>query len=508
MAPADSELRFTELLASLSLATDLGTGQPMGHGLGTSLLAVVIARELGCGPEQIRHVQQVSLIRFLGCNADAGDTARMAGGNELTLMAAIAPTHMGSNGETLRAIVRAAGVGQPLASRARLVVSALTDNEGDTRSLSEHCEVGAMLARRLGLDEAVVTALQHAYERWDGGGHPDGLKGDEIPLETRIGIVARDVDLFARGDRDVKGMLRERQGKAYDPRVVDVVLHLAQLNREAEWNDVLSAEPEPVAYVDDIDQALAVVADYVDIKSAWTRGHSRQVADLAENAALALGMSDARRRDLRRAALVHDLGRVGVENGIWDNPERLPTWQWEKVRLHPYLTERILSRCPALAGLGEVASSHHERLDGSGYHRQTTGTQTTEDAMVLAAADVMAALTADRPHRARFDLEEAARLMQTEVEAGRLQPESVAAVVSAAGGPPLSPRAVNPGGLTDRELEVLRLIARGHTNRVIGEELYISPKTVGRHVENIYSKIGVSTRAGAALYAMEQRLLG
>ena len=349
MALADSELRVTELLASLSLATDLGTGQPMGHGLGTSLLAVAIARQLGCGPEQIRHVQQVSLIRFLGCNADAGDTARMAGGNELTLMAAIAPTHMGTSGETMRALLRTAGAGQPLVSRARLVVSALADNEADARSLSEHCEVGAMLARRLGLDQEVVSALQHSYERWDGSGHPDGLKADEIPLETRIGIVARDVDLFARGGRDVSGMLRERQGKAYDPKIVDVVLGLAQLDREAEWRDVMAAEPEPIAYVDDIDQALSAVADYVDIKSAWTRGHSRRVADLAENAGRALGMSDERCRDLRRAALVHDLGRVGVENGIWDKPAQLATWQWEKVRLHPYLTERILSRCPALA---------------------------------------------------------------------------------------------------------------------------------------------------------------
>ena len=364
-----------------------------------------------------------------------------------------------------------------------------------------------MLARRLGLDQAVVSALQHSYERWDGGGDPDGLKGGEIPLETRIGIVARDVDLFAREGRDVAGMLRERQGKAYDPRIVDVMIGLGQLDREAEWDDVLAAEPEPIAYVDDIDQALGVVADYVDIKSAWTRGHSRRVADLAENAGRALGMSDMRCRDLSRAALVHDLGRVGVENGIWDKPERLATWQWEKVRLHPYLTGRILSRCPALAGLGDVASSHHERLDGSGYHRQTNREQTPEDAMVLAAADVMAALTADRPHRVRFDLEEAAGLMHDEVEAGRLDPDAVAAVVSAAGGPPMSAMAVNPGGLTDREVEVLRLIARGQTNRVIGEELYISPKTVGRHVENIYVKIGVSTRAGAALYAMEQRLL-
>lgn len=200
MARVDSELRVTELLASLSLATDLGTGQPMGHGLTTSLLAVAVARELGRGSEMIRHVQQVSLIRFLGCNADAGSTARMAGGNEFTLMAALAPTHMGTAGETLRAMVRSAGAAQPLARRARLVASALTDTKADAGSLSQHCEVGAMLARRLGLDQEVVIALQHSYERWDGGGHPDGLKGDEIPLETRIGIVARDVDLFVRRD--------------------------------------------------------------------------------------------------------------------------------------------------------------------------------------------------------------------------------------------------------------------------------------------------------------------
>jgi HD-GYP domain-containing protein (c-di-GMP phosphodiesterase class II) len=508
MARVDSELRVTELLASLSLATDLGTGQPMGHGLTTSLLAVAVARELGCGSEMIRHVQQVSLIRFLGCNADAGSTARMAGGNEFTLMAALAPTHMGTAGETLRAMVRSAGEGQPLARRARLVASALTDTKADARSLSEHCEVGAMLARRLGLDQEVVIALQHSYERWDGGGHPDGLKGDEIPLETRIGIVARDVDLFARSDGDVTGMLRERQDKAYDPSIVEVVIGLAQPHREAEWNDVLAAEPEPIAYVGDIDQALAAVADYVDLKSAWTRGHSRRVADLAEDAGRALGMSDERCRDLRRAALVHDLGRVGVENGIWDKPTQLATGELEKVRLHPYLTERILSRCPALAGLGDVASSHHERLDGSGYHRQTTGEQTTEEARVLAAADVMAALAADRPHRAGFDLEEAARLMQGEVATGRLESDAVAAVVSAAGGTATSARAANPGGLTDREVEVLRLLAHGDINRRIGEALFISPKTVGRHVENIYLKIGVSTRAGAALYAMEHRLLG
>jgi HD-GYP domain-containing protein (c-di-GMP phosphodiesterase class II)/DNA-binding CsgD family transcriptional regulator len=507
MAFAEARLPVTELLASLSLATDLGTGQPLGHGLSTSLLAVAIARELGREPDQVRHAQQVSLIRFLGCNADAGDTARMAGGDELTLMRAIAPTHMGSTTETLRAIARTVGAGQSLPRRARLLASAFTDTEGEARSLSEHCEVGAMLAQRLGLDEEVVLALHHAYERWDGGGHPAGLKGEAIPLEVRIGIVARDVDLFARDGVDLAQMLRERRGKAYDPRIVDVVLDLAPAHREAEWSEVMGAEPEPVAYVDDIDRALAAVADYVDLKSTWTRGHSSKVAELAEKAGRLSGMSDQHCSHLRRSALVHDLGRVGVENGIWDKPEQLATGEWEKVRLHPYLTERILSRCAALATLGEVASSHHERLDGSGYHRQTTDEQMTAETRILAAADVMAALTADRPHRPRLDLEEATHVLEAEVVAGRLNREAVTMVIAAAGGMQAVPKAVNPGGLTDREVEVLRLLARGDTNRGIGEELYISPKTVGRHVENIYAKIGVSTRAGAAVYAMEHRLL-
>ena len=296
-------------------------------------------------------------------------------------------------------------------------------------------------------------------------------------------------------------------GKAYDPQIVDIVTKLSISGKEADWDEVLAAEPEPRAMVQDVDHSLAVIADYVDLKSPWTRGHSRTVADLAHKAGGLLGMPDDQVRDLRRGALVHDLGRVGVENGIWDKPGPLATPEWEKVRLHPYLTERVLSRCTALAELGEIASSHHERSDGSGYHRRMTAGQLSKAGRVLAAADVMAALTADRPHRARFDTGEAARMLEVEAGAGRLDRETVAAVVSAAEGRSRLTGAINPGGLTDREVEVLRLIARSHTNRAIGEELYISPKTVGRHVENIYSKIGVSTRAGAALYAMEQRLL-
>ncbi len=507
MVFADAKLPVTELLGSLSLATDLGTGQPLGHGLSTSLLAVEVARELGCDDAQIRHVQQVSLIRFLGCTSDSDDTARMSGGNDLSFMREFAPSHMGGKAEATRAMVRAVGSGQTAPRRLRLIGAALTQPASDAGGLAAHCEVGAMLARRLGLDDEVVLALQHAYERWDGSGDPAGLEGEEIPLETRIAVVVRDADLFARRGDDVDEILRKRRGKGYDPQIIDLVTKLGISGKDAEWDEVLASEPKPALMVQDIDHCLSVVADYVDLKSPWIRGHSRTVADLAEQAARLLGVTEDQVRDLRRAALVHDLGRVGVENGIWDKAGPLATAEWEKVRLHPYLTERVLSRCQALAELGEVASSHHERSDGSGYHRKMTADQLSRTGRVLAAADVMAALIADRPHRGRFDTSEATRMLNEEADAGRLDPEAIAAVVAAAEGRSRLGKTINPGGLTDREVEVLRLIARGHTNRVIGKELYISPKTVGRHVENIYSKIRASTRAGAALYAMEQRLL-
>jgi HD-GYP domain-containing protein (c-di-GMP phosphodiesterase class II) len=414
---------------------------------------------------------------------------------------------MGSTAEAALTMARVVGRGRPLAQRARLIAAALTDSEGE-EGLAAHCEVGSMLARRLGLEDPVILALEHAYERWDGEGNPAGLKGEEIPIEMRIATVARDVDLFARAGEDVNGMLRRRSGRAYDPGVVTAVLRVGWAHREAEWGEVLRAEPEPVAHVTDIDGALSAIADYVDLKSPWLRGHSRAVAEIATEAGRLAGMDEETRLQIGRAALVHDLGRVGVDNGVWDKGGPLAAADWEKVRLHPYLTQRVLSRCESLAGLAELASSHHERIDGSGYHRGATANDISRVARLLAAADVMQALTSDRPHRRAMGIEEAAVAMKTEVTAGRLDGDAAALVLEAVGAGRKMPREANPGGLTDREVEVLCLIANGVTNRQVADELFISPKTVGRHVENIYAKIGVSTRAAAALYAMEHRLLG
>ena len=501
-------LRLAELLASLSLATDLSTGQPLGHGMRTCLISVRIARELGCDDPTVRTVHHVALLRLLGCTADAGETARMAGGDDRGFNRIMAPTVMGTGGEMMRALASAVAPGGHFGTKARLLTAVLTHPGAGPKSLATHCEVASMLARRLGLDDEVVDSLGHAYERWDGKGAPAGLRGDDIPLPIRVSSAAKDVDLALMADLDPNTFLYDRSGKAHDPQVVAAISRIDLGDVEAELSTVVDAEPSPHTVLVDVEAALSVLADFVDLKSGWTRGHSRRVAELAASAAEHAGMATADVERLRLAALVHDLGRLGVENAVWDKPGSLSTDQWEKVRLHPYLSDRILARCAHLADLAPLAASHHERLDGTGYPKQLTGDSLPPLGELLAAADVLAALTEDRPHRSAMSAEDAADVLEAETRAGRLDSHAVGCVVAAASGKAAPAPPATPAGLTEREVEVLVLIARGRTNKQMAEALYISPKTVGRHVENIYSKINVSTRAAAAVFAMEHRLLG
>jgi HD-GYP domain-containing protein (c-di-GMP phosphodiesterase class II)/DNA-binding CsgD family transcriptional regulator len=503
-------LRLSELLAALALATDLGTGQSSDHSLRTCLLSVAIAREMGCDDATIAVVHQVALLRFLGCTADASETAAMTGGQDAAFLAAMAPAYMGSAAESVRGLAGALAADQPALRRARLLGRALADAGHARRSLSAHCEVGARLARRLGTGAAVVESLAHAYERWDGKGFPDGLAGEAVPLAIRVVAVARDLDLWTRagGPEVAAEVLRRRRGHGYDPRVVDAATAAPPIDDSRDvWADVLAAEPFAARVVrgGELDTALTAFADFADLKSLWTRGHSGRVAELAEEAGRRCGLPDADLVQLRRAGLVHDLGRVGVAAGVWDTPGPLGVARREKVRLHPYLTERVLSRCHALRPLAALAGAHHERIDGSGYHRGIDGGQLPIPARLLAAADVLAAMTADRPHRTALSLDAARDHMRADPG---LDPSAVEAVLAAAGAASAGLRSRRwPAGLSDREVEVLRLIARGRSNREVAQLLVVSPKTVGRHVENLYAKIGIRSRAAAAVFAMEHRLL-
>jgi DNA-binding CsgD family transcriptional regulator len=305
-------------------------------------------------------------------------------------------------------------------------------------------------------------------------------------------------------------MLRQRQGGWLDPEVVaayDDTL-VADLTDIDVWQATVDAEPQPWCLTPEsgLDNVARTFAYFVDLKSPYLFGHSTGVAALADEAARLLHLDDAERATLRRAALLHDLGRVGVPTSVWERPGALRRADWEQVRLHPYQSERILSRSAVLEPIAVLAALHHERLDGSGYPRQAKGGELSTGARILAAADCYQALTQDRPHRSAHSPEGAAELILGQVAAGRLDGPCVKAVLAAAGQQVPGRRISRPAGLTEREIDVLRLLARGSSNADIARELVVSRRTAEHHVQHIYGKLGVSTRAAAALFAMQHGL--
>ena len=357
--------------------------------------------------------------------------------------------------------------------------------------------------------------LQQAYERWDGKGSPAQLAGEQIAPVMRIVHVANDVEALHRigGVEAAVEVVRSRRGTEFDPALVDLFCAnagdlLASLDDVDGWDALIGGQDELGHRLgdDELDRALEAFADYADVKSPFTLGHSRGVARLAAVAAATLGLPQADATLVRRAALVHDVGTIGVSAGILDKLGRLTEAERERVRTHPYLTARTFSKPAGLAAIGQLAATHHERMDGSGYPAGLSGDALPMAARVIAAADVYHALLEPRPHRPAAAPDEARRVLADEVGAGRLDGDAVPAVLEAAGHK-VRHRRDRVGGLSVREVEVLVLLARGRTKRQIAEELAISAKTVGAHVEHIYTKLGVSTRGGAALFAMRHGLL-
>jgi HD-GYP domain-containing protein (c-di-GMP phosphodiesterase class II) len=459
-------------------------------------------------------VYYTALLRHLGCTATAHEEAWL-GGDELVSRPAAERADFGNPREgfiLLLQLGRGTGV-----ERVRYLARGLrSGKQGDQAILTALCEVGARLAERLGLGSGVRDGLYQSFERWDGTGTPQGLAADDICLPARLAEVAHQAVIFDRlgGPEAAIAVVRRRAGGWFDPRVAEAFARsgadiLDQVGARDVWEAVLEAEPGPPRTIgtEGLDSLARALADMVDLKSPFMLGHSSEVAALSERAAVALGFGPEAVTNLRRAALLHDLGRVAVSNGIWEKPAALTTTERERIRLHPYQSERILARSRVLAPLARTAGMHHERLDGSGYHRGIAGAQVPAPARVLAAADAFQAMTQDRPHRRGLAPEAAAAALAEEARAGRLDPEGARAVIEAAGQALPRVRTVWPAGLSDREVEVLRLVARGLSNRAIAERLYISPRTAEHHVQHIYTKLGASTRAAAAMFAMEHGLL-
>jgi HD-GYP domain-containing protein (c-di-GMP phosphodiesterase class II) len=513
-ASEQEEVRAAELIGALCLATDLGTELPFEHGLRSTLVAMRLAERVGLDVESAAQTYYGCLLFHAGCTADAGTAAELF--DEGALVTHFTPAMFGTRGQAVTGIVRAlAGAeGAPAMRAVRVAGKLPMAIRARPRVFAAGCEVAQMLSERLGMSASVRGLLAHLTERWDGKGQPGRLRGEEIPLPLRIAQVARDATLqqLVGGSQFAAEVIRARAGAAFDPAVAallaDEATDILSLDGgRSAWDEVLAAEPASASVLrgQAIDDALAALGDFADLASPYLVGHAAGVARLAGAAAKRLGLSPADVVTVRRAALVHDVGRVAVSARIWHRAGPLTPDDWERVRLHAYHSERVLCRSAFLAGLVPVATAHHERLDGSGYHRAATAAALPRLARVLAAADAYHAMTEPRPHRAAMPPARAADLLGREAKAGRLDADSVAAVLEAAGhAAPALPR---PAGLTEREAQVVALLGRGMQTKQVARALGISAKTADHHVQNAYAKIGVSTRAAAALFAMRHGLL-
>jgi HD-GYP domain-containing protein (c-di-GMP phosphodiesterase class II)/predicted DNA-binding protein (UPF0251 family) len=495
--------RLVGLLGGLSLATDIGTGVPPEESLKRCVVATRLARAVGCAEDETRDVMYTSLLQHLGCTAYAHEGAA-TWGDDIAFVRLAFLTDFTETGR----------------SRARVLVTALTaGRRGEVEGPAATCEVARDASAWLGLPEAVQANLFHALAMWDGTGHP-AVAGREIPVATRVMHVASTAVLFTlhagtagtAGTAEAVTQVRRRSGTYLDPELVDVFVDRADelvgdLAEMDAYEEVLTSEPPPVRLVDD-DQLESVARTFgslADLKSPWLQGHSAAVAELGAAAAAGLGLGQ-QVRTVRVAGHLHDLGRVGVSSRIWDKVGPLTVTERDQARLHPYYGERILARTPALADVAVLVGQHHERCDGSGYHRGLGAAQLTMPSRILAAADEYRSLVEDRPHRRGVPAVEAAGLLRSDARAGRLDADAVASVLRATG-LRTGARRTRPADLTARQVEVLRLLAAGLSNQQIAQRLVISRRTAEHHVQDIYLKIGASTRAGAALFAMQHGLL-
>jgi HD-GYP domain-containing protein (c-di-GMP phosphodiesterase class II) len=510
---APEQVRAAEVIGALCLATDLGMGFPFEHGLQSTLAAMRLADRLGIDSATASQTYYACLLSHAGCTTDAHVTADLFGDS---LTTRLNPVLYGSQREVLTGLMRALPEpDSPAPVRALQIARGLPRLARLQRPhFTAMCEVAQMLADGVGLPSSTAGLLAHMTERWDGNGPLRRAKAEEIPLPMRIVHVAVDATFqrWLGGVERAARLVGERAGGGLDPDVAacfaDDADRILELDPEVSaWDEVLGCEPAPRLTLEGeaIDRGLSAMGGFADLISPFFTGHSAGVAELVAAAAKRCRLDAGAAIAVRRAALVHDLGRVAIGARTWQRAGPLTVGEWEQVRLHPYQTERVISRSPFLSALAPVAGAHHERLDGSGYHRGSSAAELGLPARLLAAADAFHARCQPRPHRAPVAPSRAADDLGSEASAGRLDPDAVTAVVEAAG--EHAPRLERPAGLTEREAEVLAMVARGLQTKQVARALGISVKTADSHIQHAYRKVGVSTRAAAALFAMENGLI-
>lgn len=510
---------LASLLCGLSFATGVGLGERMEHGLKSGYLGLRIADALKLPAEDREAVFYGALLKDVGCTACSAGFAAFFPDDELVPRLDFMLVDPARFGEMVGWLSRNVPVDARLPGRIARLLSFLTQCGAVVReAMRGHCEVAELFARRLGFPEHVGRTLRLQWERWDGKGLAYGLKGEDVPIASRILHPAQMVELTYgfSGPEAAAALVRERRGTRFDPEVADAFLSLAargdlwgEMEQESAQAAILALRPATPA--DHIGEAqteavCAALADLVDIKTQQTWGHSQAVADVAVGVGRALGLSATEQTRLRRAALVHDIGKVAVPYGILAKDE-LSAAEWEQYRLHPYYTQRVLDRVAPLQELSEDAAAHHEWANGQGYHRQLRREQITLNGRILAVANAYAG--GSRRQGGQADPEEALSRMRPAIGT-QFDPSCYEGLVASLNGTvrvaKTAARRRGTDQLTEREVEVLGLLTQGLSNPQIARTLVVSRKTVEHHLEHIYGKLGVTCRTAAVAYAVQHRL--
>jgi HD-GYP domain-containing protein (c-di-GMP phosphodiesterase class II)/DNA-binding CsgD family transcriptional regulator len=512
------DLRLAELLATVSLASDLAHEVPSESALRDAMLAVQLGRLAGWSDQDLSDAYYLALLYHVGCTGAVAIQSRFGAGDDVAVRHWLSEADFANRPELMRiSVTRLARQWGP-ADWARGMAQFMALGQTVPEAFANLAEVAVRLSERLEASQAVTNALRHTYARWDGKvfpGLPSGPDQSKIARLVHLVHVARRYHHL--GDRETAdGVVSSRRGSEFDPGLADLWLANSHaLLRpdvgESVWDEALDAEPEPhrMVWRAHVDEVSGAIADFVDLKSPYTHGHSRRLARLMVSAGQEAGLSEEEVTTLRRAAQVHDLGNVSIPDRVLTKRGSLNPAEWERVRLHAYHSQRIMGVTPVLKACGEIAGIHHERLDESGYHRGLRAAAIPLSARMLIAGEAYQSMTEERSWRAPLTPAQAAAELRREQSDGRLDRLAVDAVLTAAGQPTRGGRAARswPAGLTNREVDVVRLLARGLSNRQIANTLHVSETTVHTHVINVYGKAGVNTRAGITLFALEQDLI-
>ncbi len=424
-------LRTSEVVAALSTALDLTEGMPEGHALRTCLIGMRVAAELDLSTPELSSLFYALLLKDLGCSSNASKMAQLFQADDRAAKALHKRMRWTNLADAFRFVVHATRSGEVSLARIRRIAEVALGRHGGTQELMAlRCERGASIALDLGFADATADAIRTLDEHWDGRGQPAGLRGEGIPLLGRVLQLAQTTEVFfsAYGPAAARRVARRRRGTWFDPQLVDAFLRAQR--RPGFWSAlagdgvrerVAALEPEDRVRRSDeaqLDRVAEAFAGVIDAKSPWTYRHSTEVARYTVGIAEELGIEASARRRLRRAALLHDLGKLGVSSAILDKPGRLTDDELVEVRRHPDHTLRILERVAPFRDLAEVAAMHHERLDGGGYHRGVGGAELPLEARILAVADQFEALSAERPYRERLERAQVIAILERDLGTG------------------------------------------------------------------------------------------